>query len=223
MSYASLLELEAAVAACRQCPRLVAYREEIGRTKVRRHLTDTYWARGVPGWGDPTARALIVGLAPAAHGSNRTGRMFTGDLGRSWLYEALHTVGLAALPTSTHAGDRQALSGVYITAAGRCAPPQNKPTPAELRACQPFLSETIRLLPTVRVYLLLGRVAYQAFGRATGWPLPPFAHGARGDLPEGRTVVCSYHPSRQNSQTGRLAWPSWLANFEYIAQAVHAP
>jgi uracil-DNA glycosylase family 4 len=175
----------------------------------------------VPSFGDPDARLLIVGLAPAAHGANRTGRMFTGDSSGEWLYEALHRSGFASHPVSRHREDELTLTGAWITAAAHCAPPDNMPNREELEACQPYLEREIELLVGVRVTLVLGRVAWKAWLRAAGWwtrltraERPRFAHGAEAALPDGRTLLCSYHPSRQNTNTGRLTRPMWHAVFD---------
>lgn len=191
--------------ACRRCPRLVAWREEVGQKKRAAYREWTYWARPVPGFGDLGARILIFRLAPGAHGSNRTGRPFTGDASGDFLYPALYRAGLASQPSSTHRGDGLRLKGVYITAAVRCVPPGNKPTPAELAACAGWTRGELAFLPHLRVYLALGRVAHQAlldlFGlRRSAYP---FAHGAEHPLPGG-VLLDAYHVSRQNTQTGRL-------------------
>jgi uracil-DNA glycosylase family 4 len=175
------------------------------------HLSDAkarwpeYWCRPVPGWGDPRARILVVGLAPGLHGANRSGRMFTFDASGRWLYGTLHAVGLASRPVSTAPNDGLALRGVYITAAARCAPPQNRPTPAELDACRPFLAREIERLATVRVVVALGRIAHDAVLRTLGRRLAahPFAHGAEHRL-DRFLLLDSYHCSRQNTNTGRL-------------------
>jgi uracil-DNA glycosylase family 4 len=208
-----------ALAACRRCPRLADHREAVARTKRRAHQNDAYWGAPVPGFGDPRARLLIVGLAPGAHGSNRTGRMFTGDASGDFLYPALHRAGLADRPTSVGRGDGLTLSDVWITAVGRCAPPGNKPTPAELDACRPWFAHDVDGLPAVRAILALGRIAHDGVlklwrerGLRTTLAAHPFAHGAVHDLAElagaaaARTVpmIDSYHVSRQNTNTGRL-------------------
>ena len=206
--------LERRVVACRRCPRLVAHRETVARQKVARFRDREYWGKPVPGLGDPRARVLIVGLAPAAHGANRTGRMFTGDESGRWLYRALHGAGFANQPTSQRRDDGLELRDAYVTAIGRCAPPANRPTPAEIAACRPFLVDELRLLRHVRVVVVLGRMAhagllaaYAAAGRPLPRPLPRFAHGARHVLPDGLVLLCSYHPSQQNTFTGRLTRP----------------
>jgi uracil-DNA glycosylase family 4 len=205
--------LESNLLSCRRCPRLVAWREEVARAKRRAYRDDDYWGKPVPGFGDPAARVLIVGLAPGAHGANRTGRMFTGDSSGDFLYAALHRAGFASRPTSRARDDGLTLTGAYISAACRCAPPDNKPTPDELAACRPFLAQEIALLPNVQVVVALGRIAFDAILRistglrpaASDGPTPQFAHNAAASLgPDLPALITSYHPSRQNTQTGRL-------------------
>jgi uracil-DNA glycosylase family 4 len=196
------------VADCRRCPRLVAWREEVARVKRAAFRDEEYWGRPVPGFGDPDARVVIVGLAPAAHGANRTGRMFTGDRSGEWLYRALHRAGLANQPTSVHRGDGLELRGAYITAPVRCAPPANMPTPEERDACRPFLVRELALLEQATVYVPLGGYGYQVLADVIGLrPRPRFGHGVEVPVVvSGRpgTVLCSYHVSQQNTFTGRL-------------------
>ena len=193
------------VAGCRACPRLVEWREKVAREKRAAYRAETYWGRPVPGFGDPEARLLIVGLAPAAHGANRTGRMFTGDRSGDFLYAALHRTGYANQPTAVSRDDGLELRDAYITAPVRCAPPQNKPTPAERDACAPFLERELALLEGVRVFLVLGGFGYQVLARALELrPRPRFGHGVEAELADGRAVICSYHVSQQNTFTGRL-------------------
>lgn len=224
---------------CRACPRLVAWREEVAREKRRAYREWEYWGKPVPGFGDPAARLLVVGLAPGAHGSNRTGRMFTGDSSGDTLYTALHHAGFASQPISRHRGDDLTLTDAFITAVGRCAPPGNRPTPEELAACRPFLARELGLMPQVQVLLALGQIAfegclrllrehgYQAEAEAEAeaeanqiqsdsprlssavYRLPKFGHGLSylfsNTSPAARKyLVAAYHPSRQNTQTGRL-------------------
>jgi uracil-DNA glycosylase family 4 len=203
--------LHARIVRCRACPRLVAWREEVARVKRRAYREETYWGRPVPGFGDPRARIVLVGLAPAAHGANRTGRMFTGDRSGDFLYAALHRAGLASQPTSRSRGDGLLLRGAFITAAGRCAPPDNRPTPEELARCAPFLDAELALLTGARVLVGLGAIGWGAIldhlarvGVALPRPRPRFAHGAEATLPGAPAVLGTYHPSQQNTQTGRL-------------------
>jgi len=198
------------VVRCRACPRLVGHRETIARVKRRQFRADEYWGRPLPGFGDPRARLLIVGLAPAAHGGNRTGRMFTGDDSGTWLMRALHGAGFASQPTSERCDDGLRLRDAYIAAAARCAPPDNRPTVDELERCRPYLLRERALLDRVRVIVALGQIAFAtvlAMERARGVsvprPLPRFAHGAETTL-GSIVLLASYHPSRQNTQTGRL-------------------
>jgi uracil-DNA glycosylase family 4 len=212
---ATLAELTARQSVCRACPRLVAWREEVAEVRRRAYAGETYWGRPVPGWGDERPRVLIVGLAPAAHGGNRTGRIFTGDRSGDWLFASLYRTGLAVQATSTHAGDGQALVGARVVAPVRCAPPANKPAPEERSACFPWETREIELVaPYVRVVVALGGYAWQAMWaalRATGYDLPrarpPFGHGAEVEVAYGGapvTLLGCYHPSQQNTFTGRV-------------------
>ena len=216
----SLAAVSRAVVACERSARAAAHCEQVAREKRRAYADQEYWGRPVPGFGDARARLVIVGLAPGAHGSNRTGRMFTGDSSGDWLYAALHREGFASQPESVSRHDGQRLSDCWITAAGRCAPPGNKPTPAELDRCRGFLAAELRLLHRARVALALGRIGHEAWLKASGWwdRLPPrerprFAHGAEARLPDGMTLLASFHPSRQNTQTGKLTPAMWRAVF----------
>ena len=208
-----LAALTAEIVACRACPRLVAWRELVAREKVARFRDERYWGRPVPGFGDPAATILIVGLAPAAHGGNRTGRVFTGDASGDFLFAAMHAVGLANQPLGRRADDGLELRGAYIAAAVRCAPPANKPTPEERATCQPFLVRELALLADVRVLVALGAIAWEsAFRTITALtgddarPRPAFGHGAVARA-GGYTVIGSYHPSQQNTFTKRLTPP----------------
>lgn len=205
---ASLAELEERVVACRACPRLVAWREQVAREKRAAYADQTYWGKPVPGWGDPAARIMVVGLAPAAHGGNRTGRMFTGDRSGEWLYRALHRVGLASLPHSLTRDDGLELRGVWVTAPVRCAPPDNKPTPAERDNCRPFLLAEVAMLQQVKVIVALGSFGWTESARLLGIrPRPKFQHGAMSTAKDGRVLLGCYHVSQQNTFTGRLTEP----------------
>ena len=204
-AYPVLNALRDEVVACRACPRLVAWREQVAGEKRAAYRDEDYWGRPVPGFGDPAARILVVGLAPGAHGANRTGRMFTGDRSGDFLYRSLHRAGLASQPSSTGPGDGLKLVDVFITSPVKCVPPANKPTARERATCQPFFRREVAALSRVRVVLALGSIGYQAVaGEFDLQPRPAFAHGLEADLPEGRTVLCSYHVSQQNTFTGRL-------------------
>jgi uracil-DNA glycosylase family 4 len=214
----SLETLHAALVECRKCDRLVAWREQVARDKRRAYRDETYWGRPIVGFGDPEAPLVIVGLAPAAHGGNRTGRMFTGDRSGDFLYAALYRAGIASQPTSVRKGDGLSLTGAFITAPCRCAPPENKPTPAELATCRPWMDEELRLLKNASVYLALGKTGYDAVvtlsRRGERTSVPPFGHGVVARIPDPRGasaargseawLVGSYHVSQQNTQTGRL-------------------
>lgn len=211
MTFTPLTLLNETIVACRKCPRLMHYREDIARTKRRAFADWDYWGKPVPGFGDPHAQLLILGLAPAAHGANRTGRMFTGDRSGDFLYSALHTTGFANQPTSVRRGDGLALTNAYISAAVRCAPPDNKPLPTEFQNCQPYLEAELDILKP-KAILALGGFALAAYlrilkngGAISSRAQYPFRHGAvyrlPGDLPR---IFTSYHPSQQNTFTGRL-------------------
>lgn len=207
-----LQRIAAEVVECRACPRLVQWRERVGREKRASYRDDTYWAKGVPGFGDPEARLLVVGLAPAAHGANRTGRMFTGDRSGDWLYAALHRVGYADQPHSKARDDGLALSDVWITTPVKCAPPKNRPTPAERDNCMPYLEREIKALSNLKVVLALGGFAYQVMWNMLGvGRRPKFAHGVEVQLAGDITLLCSYHVSQQNTFTGRLTKPMFDA------------
>jgi len=211
-SHPALRRLARRIAACRACPRLVGY---LARAKAK---WPDHRCRPVPGWGDPRARIVIVGLAPGMHGANRTGRMFTFDSSGAWLYGALHEAGLATRPVSRGPGDGLRIPGVWITAAARCAPPGNKPTPRELETCRPYLEAELRHFREAPVILALGRIAHDAVIRILGLRRGAcaFRHGAEHRLPDGRLLLDSYHPSRQNTNTGRLTRPMWRRIFRRI-------
>jgi len=223
----TLEELNRLIVACRKCPRLVRYREAVAREKVARFRDWTYWGHPVPGFGDPEARVLVVGLAPAAHGGNRTGRVFTGDRSGDWLYRALFRAVFANRPTSVSIDDGLSLTDVYIAAAVRCAPPQNRPTPAEFRNCEPYLVRELQLLTNVQVIVALGQLAtdrvlraWREAGAETLSPKPRFAHGRTFGL--GRvTLLASYHPSQRNTQTGLLTEPMFDQIFRRAKRILH--
>jgi uracil-DNA glycosylase family 4 len=221
----ALITLQQQILRCTHCPRLVEYRARVAREKRRQYREWDYWGKPLPGFGDPQARLLIIGLAPAAHGGNRTGRMFTGDQSGDWVYGTLHRFGFANQSTSQHRDDGLTLHDAYITAAARCVPPDNKPSGAELAACRPYLVRELQLLRRVRIVVPLGKIAFDAYlaaRRELDLPLPnqrpQFGHGVSAWLPEGVLLLASYHPSRQNTQTGRLTQAMFDAIF---AQARH--
>lgn len=227
MARSRLVELEREIVACRLCPRLVAHREHVARVKTRRFAEQTYWGRPVPSFGEVRARLLVVGLAPAAHGANRTGRMFTGDRSGDWLYEALHRFGFANQATSADRNDGLKLRDTFITAAARCAPPANKPTREEFARCQPYLLAELGLLKRVRVVIALGRIAFDAFlgawreaGHPVVKPRPRFGHGQATALDGGILLLASYHPSQQNTFTGKLTRPMFHRVFRKARQTL---
>lgn len=219
----SLESVENKIVHCRQCPRLVRWRESIGRKKTKRYAEWQYWAKAVPGFGDPKAKLLIVGLAPGAHGANRTGRLFTGDRSGDWLFRTLHKAGFANQPISISRDDGLQLHNCYITAACRCAPPANKPTQQELQHCRPFLVEELRLLKNVKVILGLGKIAFESAllcakeaGLITLDRKPRFSHGVTVSNENSLFLVGSYHPSQQNTFTKRLTEAMFDSIFEHI-------
>ena len=211
------------VTACRRCPRLVRWREEVARTGRASYAGQEYWGRAVPGFGDPRGALVLVGLAPAAHGANRTGRMFTGDRSGDWLFAALYRAGFASQPTSTSRDDGLELTGAYITATVHCAPPANKPTPDEREACRPYLDRELSLLRDALVVVALGQFAWQALSAHYRLrPRPVFGHLAESPLPGGLTLLGSYHPSQQNTFTGKLTVPMFDAVFTRARRLVAA-
>ena len=228
MTAQEALELiEAEVISCRACPRLVEWRERVAREKRAAFATQTYWGRPVPGFGDPHAGVLIIGLAPAAHGGNRTGRIFTGDRSGDWLFASLHRCGFASQPTSVHRDDGLRLTNAYVAAAVRCAPPDNKPTPAERDRCSTYLEREMQALREVRCVVALGSYAWDsalrvhvALGRDRPRPKPRFGHGAEADLGD-YVLLGSFHPSQQNTFTGRLTEEMLDAVFRRAADIAH--
>ena len=222
-----LTRLNRDIVACELCPRLRQYCQQIARQKRRAYRDWEYWGKPVPGFGDPQARVLVIGLAPGAHGSNRTGRPFTGDGSGNFLYDVLHNAGFASQPTATHKDDGLQLKDLFITSVGRCAPPANKPTPRELANCSPFLDRELSGLKNVKVVVALGRIAFDGYLAAlrragliqsrNGFR---FGHGARFRLPHGVTLLCAYHPSLQNTNTGRLTRAMLLDVFRSAARIV---
>ncbi len=231
-SAAALEAIQARVIACTRCPRLVEWRERVALEKRAAYRDETYWGRPVPAFGDPAGRVLVVGLAPAAHGANRTGRMFTGDRSGDWLYRALHRAGFADQPTATSRDDGLTLHDLFVTAAVRCAPPANKPTPAERDACAPYLAEELAAMEHLRVIVALGGFAYVQTMRLLGElgadvprPRPKFGHAAEFEIAhagQALTVICSYHPSQQNTFTGKLTEEAFDAVWER-ARALAGP
>ena len=200
-----LAKLNAELVNCRRCPRLVEWRERVATQKRRAYLDWDYWGKPVPGFGDPHGRVLVVGLAPGAHGSNRTGRQFTGDASGDFLYQALHRAGFASQPESVSREDGLRLIDLYTAPICRCAPPDNRPLPEEIANCLPYLENEIELIQP-KVFVALGRIAFEGILGLYGFSKNalPFSHNAVHELADGKYLVCSYHPSRQNTQTGRL-------------------
>jgi uracil-DNA glycosylase len=219
---AELAVLEARITTCRRCPRLVEWRERVAREKRASFAAEEYWGRPIPGFGDPAARVYVLGLAPAAHGGNRTGRVFTGDRSGDWLFASMHRTGFANQPESVSLDDGLALTDAFIAAAVRCAPPANKPLPAERDNCLPYAEEELRLLPNVRVILCLGKFAWDAACVLNGVkPRPKFGHEAEHPIGEGRPVMLGcFHPSQQNTFTGKLTEPMLDAVFMRAAELV---
>ncbi|HSJ29312.1 MAG TPA: uracil-DNA glycosylase [Acidimicrobiia bacterium] len=217
----NLADVHAGLIVCRRCPRLVEWRERVATEKRAAFRDEEYWGRPVPGFGDPRAAVAVVGLAPAAHGANRTGRMFTGDRSGEWLFRALHRTGFADRPTSVHRADGLRLEGLFVTSAVHCAPPGNAPTAEERDLCRPWTTAELRALPDLRVVVALGGLGYEAVLRmaeSLGWqrprPKPAFGHGVEVALGDGPVLLCSYHPSQQNTFTKRLTQEMLDAVFE---------
>jgi uracil-DNA glycosylase family 4 len=222
-------ELNRRITDCRRCPRLVRWREAAAQNPPRRYQGQDYWAKPLSGFGDPKARVLIVGLAPAAHGGNRTGRMFTGDRSGDWLYGALHTAGFANQANSDHRDDGLKLKDCYVTAAVRCAPPANKPALSEFRRCRRYLVEELNLFHRVKVVIALGKIAFDSFlaayqenGGAVPKPRPKFGHGVAFELADGIRLICSYHPSQQNTFTGKLTQSMFQSIFQQARAALRS-
>jgi len=201
------------IVSCNLCPRLTEYRVKVALNPPKRYKGEEYWAKPLPGFGDPYAKLLILGLAPAAHGGNRTGRMFTGDSSGAWLIKALYETGFANQPTSVSRDDGLRLSGAYITAVVRCVPPANKPLKSEVENCSQYLRAELKILEDVRVVVALGRLAHDTYLKIRGSRNIAFKHGQEIELGE-HTLIDSYHPSRQNTQTGRLSWSMWIDVFK---------
>ena len=221
-------EINQQIVTCRKCPRLVRWREACAKKPPRRYVGQDYWAKPLAGFGDPQARVLIIGLAPAAHGGNRTGRMFTGDRSGDWLYGALHCAGFANQPNSDHFNDGLKLKDCYITAAVHCAPPLNKPSLIEYNRCRPYLVHELELMRSqLAVVIVLGKIAFDSFikafeesGASIQKPRPKFGHGVSARLPNGPLLISSYHPSQQNTFTGKLTRPMFQAVFERARAAL---
>jgi uracil-DNA glycosylase family 4 len=222
--------LNAEVVVCTRCPRLVDYRQRIAQAKRRAYREWDYWGKPVPGFGDPKARVLILGLAPGAHGSNRTGRPFTGDSSGNFMYPVLHETGFASQPTATALNDGLTLTDIYITAAARCAPPDNKPLPEELSSCAPFLDRELDGLKNLKVVVALGKIGFDAYlnylkrrGLILSRAPYPFGHGARHRMPNGKILLASYHPSNQNTNTGKLNREMFVQIFEEAKRLADEP
>jgi len=230
ISCESLKALNEGIVACERCPRLRSYCAEVARTRRRAYADVEYWGKPVPSFGDEQARVLLVGLAPGAHGSNRTGRPFTGDGSGEFLFPALYETGFASQPKAVSREDGMRLTGLWINSVVRCAPPGNKPTPEELRACAPWLDEEIRLLKNLRVVLCLGKIAFDGFlahqlraGQIVARAEYSFGHGVEYTLPGGFILMASYHPSLQNTNTGKLTRPMFLEIFRRARQLAGLP
>ena len=225
MNRTALEKLQNMVIGCRKCPRLVVYLREVSNRKTKRYRDWDYWSRPLPSFGDPEARLLIVGLAPAANGGNRTGRMFTGDRSGEWLFGVLHQFGFANQPNSSYRDDGFALNDCYITATIRCAPPKNRPLPEEIENCRPYFLKELDLLKNLKIYVPLGQIAFiQTLKslRMQGLEIPPlaFGHGKIYPLPNGQIMITTYHPSQQNTQTGKLTQPMFHKIFKMVQKRI---
>ena len=211
----SLHRINERIIQCKLCPRLSNYIQQIGKSKVKRFINEDYWAKPLPGFGDVEAKLLIIGLAPAAHGGNRTGRMFTGDSSGDWVAKALFQTGFANIPTSQFRNDGLILKGAYIVAAVRCAPPNNKPSPFEISNCSQYLLAELNVLDcTTKVILTLGKIAFDAYCKASNLKGLSFGHGVHYYTGKDKTLLASYHPSRQNTNTRKLTWQMWIDIFK---------
>jgi len=213
VKYYSLKTLNERIIKCKKCPRLASYIKQVSKTKVKRFKDQKYWGKPLPGFGDFNAKILIVGLAPAAHGGNRTGRMFTGDSSGDWVARVLYENGFATKSTSSNIDDGFALNDVYITAVVRCAPPENKPLEIELKNCSGYLKNELSILQNLEIIICLGKISFTNLCRILGIKGEKFSHGHVFEHGT-KFIICSYHPSRQNTQTGRLTWPQWNSIFE---------
>ena len=211
-----LYRINERVTQCKLCPRLSDYIQEVGKSKVKRFINEDYWAKPLPGFGDVEAKLLIIGLAPAAHGGNRTGRMFTGDSSGDWVAKALFQTGFANIPTSQFRNDGLILKGAYIVAAVRCAPPNNRPSRFEISNCSQYLLAELNVLHSTKVILALGKIAFDAYCKASNLKGLTFGHGTRYCIKGDKTLLASYHPSKQNTNTHKLTWQMWMDIFKTV-------
>jgi uracil-DNA glycosylase len=215
-----LYRINERITQCKLCPRLSNYIKAVGKSKVKRFINEQYWAKPLPGFGDVEAKLLIIGLAPAAHGGNRTGRMFTGDSSGDWVTKALFQTGFANIPTSQFRNDGLILKGAYIVAAVRCAPPNNRPTPFEISNCSQYLLAELNILHSTKVILALGKIAFDAYCKACNLKGIAFDHGARYCIKGDKILLASYHPSRQNTNTHKLTWQMWMDIFKTVRSLI---
>ena len=215
-----LYRINEKVTQCKLCPRLSNYIGQISKSKVKRFINEEYWAKPLPGFGDVEAKLLIIGLAPAAHGGNRTGRMFTGDSSGDWVAKALFQTGFANIPTSQFRNDGLILKGAYIAAAVRCAPPNNRPTPLEISNCSQYLLAELNILDSIEVILTLGKIAFDAYCKASNLKGLAFGHGSRYHIKGDKILLASYHPSRQNTNTHKLTWQMWIDIFKTVRSLI---